>query len=143
MKAYSYDENGKLTGQIDCQIDPLGSAAAGHDVFLRPAKATFEIPLPEKDDFDVVFDGKNWCYQEIIEPEPETEPEPTKLELLYRELGDYQSKLSGHDYIGIKIATGRATREDYSTEISQMDEWAQKITEIKSAIKVEENRELA
>ena len=35
-----------------------------------------------------------------------------------------------HDYIGTKIATGRATVDDYATEIEEMKEKAERINEI-------------
>ena len=38
--------------------------------------------------------------------------------------------LKNHDYIGIKIATGRATVEEYATEIEDMIEKANRINEI-------------
>lgn len=38
--------------------------------------------------------------------------------------------LKEHDYIGTKIATGRATVEEYATEIAEMTEKAERINEI-------------
>ena len=38
--------------------------------------------------------------------------------------------LSNYDYIGTKIATGRATKEEYATEIQQMIEWANEINQL-------------
>lgn len=38
--------------------------------------------------------------------------------------------LKAHDYIGTKIATGRATVEEYATEIAEMTEKANRINEI-------------
>ena len=38
--------------------------------------------------------------------------------------------LKAHDYIGIQIATGRATVEEYATEIEEMTEKAERINEI-------------
>ena len=35
-----------------------------------------------------------------------------------------------HDYIGIKIAMGRATREEYAAEIAQSEEWARRKSEL-------------
>ena len=42
--------------------------------------------------------------------------------------------LSAHDYIGVKIATGRATVEEYATEIAEMTEKANRINEINSIL---------
>ena len=38
--------------------------------------------------------------------------------------------LRDHDYIGIKIATGRATVEEYAEEIEEMKRKAERINEI-------------
>lgn len=42
--------------------------------------------------------------------------------------------LKDHDYIGVKIATGRATVEDYAEEIAEMKEKAQRINEINALL---------
>lgn len=49
---------------------------------------------------------------------------------LIKEKSDLEAWLSAHDYIGTKIATGRATVEDYSAEIALMTEKANRINEI-------------
>lgn len=42
--------------------------------------------------------------------------------------------LASYDYIGTKIATGRATREEYATQIAQMTAWADEINELEASI---------
>ena len=42
--------------------------------------------------------------------------------------------LTAHDYIGTKIATGRATVEDYAEEIAEMRVKAQRINEINALL---------
>lgn len=49
---------------------------------------------------------------------------------LIEEKSDLESWLSDHDYIGTKIATGRATVEEYATEIEKMMKKAERINEI-------------
>ena len=49
---------------------------------------------------------------------------------LIEEKSDLEAWLSAHDYIGTKIATGRATVEDYTTEIALMTEKANRVNEI-------------
>lgn len=49
---------------------------------------------------------------------------------LLQEKKELEVWLKAHDYIGIKIATGRATVEEYATEISEMMEKAERINEI-------------
>lgn len=41
-----------------------------------------------------------------------------------------KQKLREYDYIGVKIATGRATKEEYATQIAEMDAWATEINEL-------------
>ena len=61
-------------------------------------------------------------------------PKPTEEELrrqaLLSEKADLESWLEAHDYIGTKIATGRATIEEYAAEIAEMAEKASRINEI-------------
>lgn len=49
---------------------------------------------------------------------------------LLQEKAELESWLSSHDYIGTKIATGRATIEEYATEIAEMTAKANRINEI-------------
>lgn len=49
--------------------------------------------------------------------------------------------LAQHDYIGIKIATGRATREEYAAEIAIMTKWAAEINELEMEI-VKQNEDV-
>lgn len=61
-------------------------------------------------------------------------PKPTEEELrrqaLQTEKAELEAWLSAHDYIGVKIATGRATIDDYADEIALMTEKADRINEI-------------
>ena len=49
---------------------------------------------------------------------------------LITEKAELEAWLSAHDYIGVKIATGRATIDDYADEIALMTEKAERINEI-------------
>lgn len=42
-------------------------------------------------------------------------------------INDLQIELRKKDYIGTKIAMGRATKEEYATDIAKCDEWAAQI----------------
>lgn len=55
--------------------------------------------------------------------------EEEKLKLI-KEKSDLETWLSAHDYIGTKIATGRATVEEYAIEIEEMEKKANRINEI-------------
>ena len=57
-------------------------------------------------------------------------PEPSENEILEREKAELEQWLRDHDYIGIKIATGRATVDEYAEEIEEMKLKAEKINEI-------------
>lgn len=63
---------------------------------------------------------------EIIDKE---EKDKTKQKLL-SEKAQLETWLKEHDYIGTKIATGRATVEEYATEIEEMMKKAERINEI-------------
>lgn len=64
-----------------------------------------------------------------VKPTEPTEEEIRKRNLL-NEKAELETWLKEHDYIGTKIATGRATVEEYATEIAEMSEKANRINEI-------------
>lgn len=64
-------------------------------------------------------------------PFTEAEREHRRLEVEKFELEQW---LLAHDYIGTKIATGRATIEDYAEEIALMSQYADRISEIDSIL---------
>lgn len=64
-----------------------------------------------------------------VEPIETTEEEIRKHNLLNEKV-ELEIWLKEHDYIGTKIATGRATVEEYATEIEEMTEKAERINEI-------------
>ena len=91
--------------------------------------------LGDFSDFTTVYkvDGDSISYSNdgSIYAEP---PKPTEEELrrqaLVEEKSQLETWLKAHDYIGTKIATGRATVDDYATEIAEMSEKANRINEI-------------
>ena len=91
--------------------------------------------LGDFSDFTTVYkvDGDSVSYSNdgsiYIEPPKPTEEE-LKKQALAEEKTQLESWLKEHDYIGIKIATGRATIDDYATEIAEMSEKASRINEI-------------
>ena len=58
---------------------------------------------------------------------------------LMREQDECREWLEAHDYIGVKIATGRATIEEYADIIAQMTVKADRINEINALLKGYEN----
>lgn len=91
--------------------------------------------LGDFSDFTTVYkvDGDSVSYSNdgsvYVEP-----PKPTEEELkrqgLVEEKAQLETWLKEHDYIGTKIATGRATVEEYATEIEEMTKKAERINEI-------------
>lgn len=61
---------------------------------------------------------------------PYTDAELQRINL-QNEMETLEQWLSAHDYIGTKIATGRATIADYAEEIAQMNQYAMRIDEIR------------
>ena len=91
--------------------------------------------LGDFSDFTTIYkvDGDSVTYSNdgsvYVEP-----PKPTEKELrrqaLQSEKAELEAWLSAHDYIGVKIATKRATVEEYANEIAEMTEKANRINEI-------------
>ena len=91
--------------------------------------------LGDFSNFNTVYkvDGDSVTYSNdgsvYIEP-----PKPTEEELrrqaLQTEKAELEAWLSAHDYIGVKIATKRATVEEYANEIAEMTDKANRINEI-------------
>lgn len=76
------------------------------------------------------------CYQYIngeliLDKNKLAEKEKLKeKDKLLNEKSELEAWLSSHDYIGIKIATARASIEEYAMEIAEMTEKANRINEI-------------
>ena len=91
--------------------------------------------LGDFSEFTTVYkvDGDSVTYSNdgsvYVEP-----PKPTEEELrrqaLQSEKAELEAWLKDHDYIGVNIATGRATVEEYANEIAEMTEKANRINEI-------------
>ena len=91
--------------------------------------------LGDFSDFTTIYrvDGESVTYSNdgsiYVEPPKPTEEE-LKRQALQTEKAELEAWLSAHDYIGVKIATGRATVEEYANEIAEMTEKANRINEI-------------
>lgn len=137
-KAYMWnDTTFNFEAEVDRQLDPLESKIVGHDVYLMPGNSTLTPPPEEKEGFDRHWnkDNEEWEYVEK-KKDPEPEPYvPTELDLKRQELWETEQWLRDHDYIGIKIATGRAAIEDYADEIAEMNVKAKAVEDLKLEIK--------
>lgn len=75
----------------------------------------------------VTIEDKGTCYEVAVISLSDEEQEAQDLT---GERMDLLDKLEALDYIGVKIATGRATASDYADEITLMTEYAGRINEI-------------
>lgn len=144
LYGYLYnDESKKFESQVRIDADPLESIKQGKFVPLMPANCTLIAPPAEQDGFDRVWNGSAWEYKEKPkekEPEPYV---PTELDKAREELWQTESKLASMDYIGTKIATGRATKEEYAEQIAEMNVLAAKVDECRARVKALEEAEAA
>lgn len=91
--------------------------------------------LGDFSEFTTVYrvDGDSVSYSDdnsvYIEPPKPTEEE-LKRQALVEEKAQLETWLKEHDYIGTKIATGRATVEEYTSEIEEMRAKANRINDI-------------
>ena len=95
--------------------------------------------LGDFSDFTTIYkvDGESVTYSNdgsvYIEPSKPTEEE-LRRQALQTEKAELEAWLKAHDYIGVKIATKRATVEEYANEIAEMTEKAERINEIDSIL---------
>lgn len=96
--------------------------------------------LGDFSEFTTVYkvDGDSVTYSNngVVYVEP---PKPTDEELrrqaLLSEKTELEQWLNAHDYIGVKIATGRATISEYADVIDEMNVKAERINEINELLK--------
>ena len=121
-----FSRNGNLVTMSPTTPNPSG---------FTTWKLDGKTQLGDFSDFTTIYkvDGESVTYSNdgsvYIEP-----PKPTEEELrrqaLQTEKAELEAWLKAHDYIGVKIATGRATIDDYADEIALMTEKAERINEI-------------
>ena len=87
------------------------------DTWQSPARYMNELgPLPEG----------------AVTEQPEKSEKEKQREAYQAELAEKEQWLRDHDYIGVKIATGRATAEDYADEIATMTQYAARVEELRA-----------
>ena len=112
-------------------ITPTTPNASGFTTWRMDGKTQ----LGDFSDFTTIYkvDGDSVSYSNdgsiYVEPQKPTEEE-LKRQALVEEKAQLETWLKEHDYIGTKIATGRATVEEYASEIAEMSEKASRINEI-------------
>ena len=77
------------------------------------------------------IDGLIGCLEYYGFPKGELETEQDRAKA---EIAELEEWLKAHDYIGTKIATGRATQEEYAAEIAQMTAKAARIEELRAVL---------
>ena len=98
-------------------------------------KLNGKTQLGDFSDFTTVYkvEGNSVTYSNdgsiYVEPSKPTEEELKKQSLI-SEKSELEAWLKAHDYIGTKIATKRATIEEYADVITEMTEKAERINEI-------------
>lgn len=73
---------------------------------------------------------ENPLVREMTEEQKEEQAKQEKILEIESRIAEIDEWLVGHDYIGIKIATGRATAEEYAEIIAKMDEYAKEKEEL-------------
>ena len=98
-------------------------------------KLNGKTQLGDFSDFTTIYkvEGNSVTYSNdgsvYIEPSKPTEEE-LKKQSLQSERAELEAWLKAHDYIGTKIATKRATIEEYADVIAEMTEKVERINEI-------------
>ena len=94
----------------------------------EPDKSAY--PDIDIQDYEVEQDWRGDYYMKGYSP-VQSEKEK-QLEAYQAELAEKEQWLRDHDYIGVKIATGRATAEEYADEIATMTQCAARVEELRA-----------
>lgn len=91
--------------------------------------------LGDFSDFNTIYkvDGNSITYSNdgsVYKKTPQPTEEELRIQALLSEKSELELWLKTHDYIGVKIATKRATIEEYAEEIALMTEKANRINQI-------------
>jgi len=103
----------------------IGQVFAG----TYPPEAALWCNRHEAEIVEVERKNKKRYFQILSIPKSIAEDEAIALEIQ-----ECEKWLASHDYIGTKIATGRATQNDYAQEIAEMNTKAEHITALRSQL---------
>ena len=131
MLAYRYNEQGEYIGEIECQLNPVASKREGKEIYLLPAFATLKKPNLQQNCV-AIWNGEQWKNVEI--KEAETKPVEKYIPTVEDKIAELKAELSTYDYIGIKIAMGVATVEDYADKIAYTQELRKQINELQNTL---------
>ncbi len=116
-------------------MTPTSPNISGFTTWIADGKTQ----LGDFSDFTTVYkvDGESVTYSNdgsVYVELPKPTEEELRRQVLQTEKAELEAWLKAHDYIGVKIATGRATVEEYATEIEEMTDKANRINEIDSVL---------
>lgn len=127
VKVYLYNEQKEFTSEQVALVNEFGE-------FICPENGTFVEVLPEISGYKRVFDGKNWEYVEIVEPEPY---KPTPEEEKQQKINELKNELNATDYKIIKCSECNLAGEPLPYDIKQLhaqrQEIRNKINELENA----------
>ena len=133
---YRFDDKNYYTGEYNCQLDPLESKAAGHEIYLVPPDTTEKKPPKEKEGFKIKWDKdtNKWEYEAVPEePKPE-EYKPTEEEQLQMQINQKKWEISQTDYRTLKFIDGEYTEEEYEVFKTQRRLLREEIRELESEL---------
>ena len=92
--------------------------------------------VPKEEDKDNLYDIEEVRKYCALHPDKVLAKHPMEDRIkLLREKESLEAWLRAHDYIGTKIATGRATADEYATEIAEMTTKSARINAIDAELK--------
>ena len=122
----NFTRNGNLVTMSPTTPNPSGFTTWKLDGVTQLGDFSNFTTIYKVDGESVTYSNDGSVY---VEPPKPTEEE-MRRQALQMEKAELEAWLSAHDYIGVKIATGRATIDDYAVEIALMTEKAERINEI-------------
>ena len=128
----------EVLGLARCETVPQGDILTVVNLQAKTEKYTVKEP---KEVVKIDEQGNEYTETEYVEVEQERNyftcelvgTEDTRKKTLAK-INELKRKLANYDYIGVKIATGRATKEEYAKEIAQMTEWANEINTLELSL---------
>lgn len=127
----NFTRNGNLVTMFPTSPNPSGFTTWRMDGKTQLGDFSNFTTVYKVDGDSVTYSNDGSVY---VEPPKPTEEELRK-QALQTEKAELEAWLKAHDYIGVKIATGRATIDDYADEIALMTEKAERINEIDALLK--------
>lgn len=129
---------------------PYVEGNEAYDEEVKPAYTSLEqikvyIPYPEsyweekrknEENLKRIEEEKRKEEERLLQEQKDFESGKT---VLLKELSDIRDWFFEHDYIGIKIATKRASLEDYEDIVAEMETKAKRLNEVKNKLQEIEN----